>query len=96
MKHYFTHIPWTYVCSNSLYKAVLQLLQDNDRVILTQDELIPFKKGILERIDILNQLHSRCKPLHPHWEKENKKGDVKLYLGAGTICQYHIYATNND
>lgn len=95
MKH-FTYIANTYSLRNSLEKAIYTFLESKSRLIIPHDQLGDFKNSIIQGIQVLNEQFPRCKPLQATWGYGTKHEDLYLWIGTGTICNFHIYSSKPD
>jgi hypothetical protein len=69
MKTYFSRIVADHWCAkNKLEEAAHKLAHEMDRQILTEDQVPAYKAEFLAKIDQLNALFSRCKPLRFSFE----------------------------
>lgn len=97
-KLYVTYISNTYSLKNSLEKQVYELLTKNNRIAITPQNLDSFKKGLLEKIECLNNENKRCKPVKATWFGHKKqygenRDDYSLSIPQG-ICYFYIYEMN--
>lgn len=81
MKLYLSRITadhWT--AKNNLEKAAHELAKDMDRRLLTENQIKGFKKEFQDKVDELNILYYRCKPLRFSIEsREHSKDDYSIY-----------------
>ena len=58
-----SYISYTLKCKNSLEKAILEFLKENNRIIVEESKVEEFKEIIVSGIVKLNEENKRCKPV---------------------------------
>jgi hypothetical protein len=99
--HYLSFIGQTYTLKNSLEKAFLEMIKNENRKLIPSHELGLFQNRIIEAVHALNKSFPRCKPINVSWysnrayscDQAGKYADHFLSIGA-SICTFHLYASN--
>lgn len=90
--HYFSHLSWSYACTNNLQKAVLEFLQKRSRMVIDAKNISQFKEEILFGIANLGLQHSKCRPIQAYWTSSE---DSTLDMGSGIIGRFNLYKSKN-
>lgn len=90
---YFTITGNLLVAKNKLHKEIQDEIEHYDRVLIEDKDIHVFKTEILDKVDVLNKLNPRCKPVEPKFYSNNGI-DYHLHFSEG-IIQLHIYQSES-
>lgn len=71
MSTYFTHLSHCNQAKNKLEKAILELFQEHDGILIEENGHAEFMRRLDRKIDRLNKNNPRCKPVEIKWRKED-------------------------
>jgi hypothetical protein len=103
---YLTDCSHTYATNNRLEEKVSQLMISASRRLIKPEDLDGFKSYLLNRIEMLNQQHPKCKPVKIAFElDDNYPNRLKDYVirwnnfpnsNGKHIVQFEILASRED
>jgi hypothetical protein len=91
MNIYFSRITadhWT--AKNELHRKVNTLAHELDKRLIRGSELETFKADFFERVDVLNRLYPRCKPIQIQIHKDFRDSE-DYFVHCSGVFQMGIY-----
>jgi len=96
MKYYFTLISNDYrVDKNKLEAAAKKATRKASYRIISEKEILPFKKEFRDKIKKLNEKFPRCKPLEISSDRYHIS-NTKSYIWIEGVCCLDFYLAKNE